>query len=129
LAANYNATFELLSGLSLNDLAAQCEQFIKDTDALWDEVLPEFAKRVLGMNVRDVTRADALALMRAREVAAYFPAARMEEAITGQVREMGIDPLAAGRVTLDTGEREGKRSRAVFYTLRVPCGGCLGLRA
>ena len=120
LAPSYNATFELLSGLSLADLAAQCEQFIKDTDALWDEVLPEFAKRVLGMNVRDVTRADALALMRAREFDAYFPAARMQEAITGQVREMGVDPLAAGRVTLDTGEREGKRSRAFCSPVRVP---------
>ena len=128
LAPNYNATFELLSGLSLTDLATQCEQFIKDTDALWDEVLPEFAKRVLGMNVRDVTRADALALMRAREFDAYFPASQMEAAITGQVREMGIDPLAAGRITLDTGEREGKRSRAFCSPVRVPAEVYLVLR-
>ncbi len=128
LASNYNATFELLSGLSLNDLAAQCEQFIKDTDALWEEVLPEFAKRVLGMNARDVTRADALALMRAREFDAYFPGARMEEAITRQVREMGVDPLAAGRITLDTGERDGKRSRAFCSPVRVPAEVYLVLR-
>ena len=128
LASSYNATFELLSGLSLTDLAAQCEQFIKDTDALWDEVLPEFTKRVLGMNVRDLTRADALALMRAREFDAYFPASRMEAAITGQVREMGIDPLAAGRITLDTGDREGKRSRAFCSPVRVPSEVYLVLR-
>jgi hypothetical protein len=40
LASSYNATFELLSGLSLTDLAAQCEQFIKDTDALWTKCSP-----------------------------------------------------------------------------------------
>ena len=33
---------------------------------------------------------------------------------------MGIDPLAAGRITLDTGEREGKRARAFCAPVRVP---------
>ena len=33
---------------------------------------------------------------------------------------MGIDPLAAGRITLDTGDREGKRSRAFCSPVRVP---------
>jgi hypothetical protein len=36
------------------------------------------------------------------------------------VREMGIDPLAAGRIRLDTGEREGKRARAFCAPVRVP---------
>ncbi len=44
----------------------------------------------------------------------------MEESIRRQVREMGIDPLAGGRITLDTGEREGKRSRAFCSPVRVP---------
>jgi Oligoendopeptidase F len=120
LASNYNATFELLSGISLSGLKAECEQFLRDTRDLWDEVFPEFAKRVLGMEPADVTRADALALFRARDFDAYFPSSRMEEAIRGQVREMGIDPLAAGRITLDTGEREGKRGRAFCSPVRIP---------
>ena len=33
---------------------------------------------------------------------------------------MGIDPTRRGRVTLDTGEREGKRSRAFCSPVRVP---------
>ena len=44
----------------------------------------------------------------------------MEESIRRQVREMGIDPLAAGRITLDTGEREGSASRAFCSPVRVP---------
>lgn len=120
LAPDYNATFELLSGLSLSELATQCAQFLRDTQALWDEVLPEFAKRVLGMSASSVTRADALALFRAREFDGGFPASRMEESIRRQVREMGVDPLAAGRITFDTGEREGKRSRAFCSPVRVP---------
>src|SRR6185312_10229464 len=120
LAPNYNATWELLSGISLAELKAECEQFLRDTQALWDEVLPEFAKSVLNMSPSELTRADALAMFRAREFDAYFPSNQMEEAIRRQVREMGVDPLASGRITLDTGEREGKRSRAFCSPVRVP---------
>src|SRR5205823_1694987 len=111
LAADYNATFELLSGLSLSQLRAACQQFLRDTQSLWDETLPDFAKRALGMQPRELRRADALALFRLREFDAYFSASTMEESVRRQVRDMGVDPLASGRITYDTGEREGKRSR------------------
>ena len=120
LAPDYNSTFELLSGVSLSDLAGECRQFLRDTQALWDETLPEFTRRVLGMDASTVTRSDALALFRARAFDAGFPASRMEDSIRRQVREMGIDPLASGRIVFDTGEREGKRSRAFCSPVRVP---------
>jgi len=120
LAQGYNAAFELLSGIPLLALKAECEQFLRDTQPLWDEVFPEFTRRVLGMEPGDVTRADALALFRARDFDAYFPPAEMEAAVRRQVREMGVDPLAAGRVTLDTAEREGKRARAFCSPVRIP---------
>ena len=120
LAPTYNATFEQLTGISLAGLRDECAQFLRDTQVLWDEVMPEFAKRVLGMKASEVTRADALALFRAREFDDGFPAAQMEASIRKQVREMGIDPLASGRITLDTGERDGKRSRAFCAPVRVP---------
>jgi hypothetical protein len=120
LAPSYNATFELVSGVSLADLRAECEQFLRDTQAMWDDVFPQFTKRVLGMEASDVTRADALALFRARGFDDFFPSNRMEDAIRRQVKEMGIDPLASGRVTLDTGDRDGKRSRAFCSPVRVP---------
>lgn len=120
LATGYNATFELLSGISLEGLKAECEQFLRDTQSLWDDTLPAFSKRVLGMDADSLTRVDASALFRAREFDGYFPPARMEESIRRQVRDMGVDPLASGRITLDTGEREGKRSRAFCSPVRVP---------
>jgi len=120
LAGDYNKTWELLSGISLEGLSAECEQFLKDTESLWDEVLPRFAKRVLDMTPAELTRADALALFRAREFDAYFPPARMEESISKQVRDMGVDPLAHQRIRLDTGEREGKRARAFCSPVRIP---------
>jgi hypothetical protein len=120
IASGYNATWELLNGVSLAGLRDECAQFLRDTQAMWDEVCPAFVKRTLGMNPREATRADALALFRAREFDQYFPASEMESAIRRQVREMGIDPDANGRVLFDTGEREGKRSRAFCAPVRIP---------
>ncbi|MDB4878979.1 MAG: hypothetical protein JWL60_425 [Gemmatimonadetes bacterium] len=120
IADGYNATWERLSGISLAALRTECEQFLRDTQAMWDEVAPAAVKRVLGMNIRETSRADALALFRAREFDSHFPARDMDPAIRRQVREMGIDPDAAGRIRYDIGEREGKRSRAFCSPVIVP---------
>jgi hypothetical protein len=120
LAGDYNATFELLSGIALPDLRESCEHFLRDTRDMWADVLPRFLRRRLGIKPDEATRADALALFRAREFDDAFPAGAMESSVTRQVREMGIDPLAGGRIRLDTGERAGKRARAFCAPVRVP---------
>jgi hypothetical protein len=120
LADDYNATFELLSGVPLSDLGAECEQFLRDTQAMWNDVLPGFLRRRLDIRPDEATRSDALALFRAREFDASFAAGAMEGAVSRQVRDMGIDPLAGGRIRLDTGERAGKRARAFCAPVRVP---------
>jgi hypothetical protein len=120
LADGYNATFDLLAGFSLMDLRRACEAFLRDTRAMWDEIYPEFVKRELGIDPADATRADALALMRARAFDAGFPWETMQERILGQVREMGVVPDANGRVIFDTGDRPGKRARAFCSPVRVP---------
>jgi hypothetical protein len=128
LARDYNATWELLSGVSLGALRDECAAFLRDTEAMWNDVCPAFTKRVLGITPKEATRADALALFRAKEFDRYFAAAEMEPCIRRQVREMGIDPDASGRVRFDTGEREGKRSRAFCAPVRVPAEVYLVLR-
>jgi hypothetical protein len=120
LADGYNATFELLSGVSLGTLRDACEQFLRDTQSMWNDVLPGTLRKALGIGVAEATRADALALFRAREYDAAFPHAMMEETIRKQVQELGIDPYAGGRIIFDTGERDGKRSRAFCAPVRVP---------
>ena len=120
LASGYNATWELLSGISLAGLRTECEAFLRDTQAIWDEVAPMMTKRVLGMSLAETTRADAAALFRAREFDEFFPARDMEPAIRRQVSEMGIDPEAGGRIRFDTGDRDGKRARAFCAPVKVP---------
>jgi hypothetical protein len=120
IAPGYVATFEALSGIDLRALAADCERFLRETEAMWAEVHGDAVRRQLGIPPGEATRADALALLRAPRFDPYFPAGEMEPAVRRQVAEMGIDPDAAGRVTFDLAARPGKRSRAFCAPVRIP---------
>lgn len=120
IADGYVATWEALSGFSLGPLRDACAQFLRDTQAMWDDVLPTFLKRGLKLTPGEATRADAIALMRAPEFDAAFPAVAMEYEVRWAVSEMGVSPDAHGRVVFDTGDRPGKRARAFCSPVRIP---------
>lgn len=119
LADGYNSTFELLSGVSLRELADQCSAFLSETQPMWDDVLRE-RLRAFGVPAGEATRADALALFRLREYDDAFPRSSMEPTIRRNCAEMGIDATAGGRIRFDIGDREGKRSRAFCSPVRIP---------
>jgi hypothetical protein len=120
IAPTYNTTFTRLSGIDLTALTAQCEAFLKETQAIWDDIFREMVREKLRIDPRQATRADALALLRGREFDPYFSGTALQDTITRQIAEMGIDARAGGRITFDTAEREGKRSRAFCAPVRVP---------
>ena len=119
VAGNYNQTFELLSGVSLQGLADECAAFLRATQAMWDDVLRE-RLAVFGVPREEATRMDVSALLRLKEFDAAFPGSAMETQIRRNCDEMGIDASAGGRIIFDLGEREGKRSRAFCAPVRVP---------
>ncbi|MBV9880888.1 MAG: hypothetical protein JO180_10360 [Gemmatirosa sp.] len=116
----YVSAFERLSGIDLAALGAACDALLRDTDAMWRDVLPAFARRRLALAPAELTRADALALFRAPEFDPYFPAGAMVAVVRTQVDAMGVDPSAGGRVRYDVGERPGKRARAFCAPVRIP---------
>ncbi len=120
VAGDYNKSFEAVTGISLAGLGAECERFLSDTQAMWDDTLPRVLKKSLGIKPSQAKRSDALALFRASEFDGAFPGSEMEPAVRRQVTEMGIDPTAQGRIILDLGDREGKRARAFCSPVRVP---------
>ena len=128
IAPDYIATFDALAGISVRALRDECAAFLRTTQAMWDDVLPEFLRRGLGIAPSEATRADALALMRVPEFDAAFPADEMEQRVTGQIVEMGASPDAGGRVRYDTGERDGKRARAFCAPVTIPSEVYLVLR-
>lgn len=120
IASGYNATFEALSGIQLTELQTQCSEFLDETQPLWEDTHPRFVRRVLHIEPGDATRADAVALFHGHEFDEQFPSSSMEWEIRRQVRELGIDPIAGGRVIYDTEDRPAKRSRAFCAPTRVP---------
>ena len=117
---DYNASFEAVSGISLETLATSCERFLRDTDSMWNDTLPRVLKKIIGIKPSQAKRSDGLALFRASEYDDAFPGNEMETVMRRQVLEMGIDPTADGRIIFDVGEREGKRSRAFCAPVQVP---------
>jgi hypothetical protein len=120
VAPSYLDTFDALAGVRVRDLRDDCAAFLRDTQSMWDDVLPEFLKRGLGITPSEATRADAVALMRAPEFDGGFPAEAMEREVRRQVTEMGASPDAGGRVRYDTGDRPGKRARAFCAPVVIP---------
>ena len=120
IAGDYNSSFEEVTGLSLSGLRGECEAFLRDTQAMWDDTLPRVLRKELGVKASDAKRSDALALFRASQYDSAFPGNQMEATVRKQVTDMGIDPSAGGRIIFDLGEREGKRARAFCSPVRVP---------
>jgi len=120
IAGDYIATWEALNAVSLRDLRAECEAFLRDTQAMWDDLLPFYLKQGLGLTRADATRADVIALMRTPEFDPFFPGDAMEREVRRQAQEMGVSPDAEGRVRYDTVDRPGKRSRAFCSPVRIP---------
>jgi len=119
IAGSYNQTFELLSGVSLQILAEQCSAFLRDTQAMWDDVLRERLSS-FGILPEEATRADGVALLRLKEYDAAFPASAMESSIRRHCDEIGIDASANGRIIFDLDDRAGKRSRAFCAPVQIP---------
>jgi hypothetical protein len=113
-------TFSLLGGIDLRALGLACERFLSDSEPIWRDLLPYMIRRRLGIDPRDATRADALALLRAPAFDPAFQPGGAESAVRRDFSEAGLDVDAAGRIVHDTGEREGKRARAFCAPLQVP---------
>jgi hypothetical protein len=120
IATSYNTAFEEITGVSLAGLAAESAAFLRETQSIWDETLPHYLRKSLGITPGEATRSDALALLRASEYDAAFPGATLQASVSRQLREMNVDPSAGGRIIYDMRDRPGKRARAFCAATRVP---------
>jgi hypothetical protein len=120
IAPSYNSAFEEITGVPLARLASDCAAFLRDSQSMWDETLPYYLRKSLGITAGEATRSDALALLRASEYDAAFPGATLQDSVARQLREMNVDPTANGRIVYDVGDRPGKRARAFCAPTRVP---------
>jgi hypothetical protein len=117
---DYVAAVARLSGIDLDALGRDADAFLRHTAALYQDALERLVRRRLGVAPDELVRADAAWLFRVDRFDAGFPPGRLVDTATGQMREMGLDATQAGRVHLDTAERDGKQSRAFCVPVRVP---------
>ena len=97
IAGSYNQTFELLSGVSLQGLADQCSAFLRDTQAMWDDVLRERLS-AFGVPLDEATRVDVSALLPAHELQydASFPSVVHGVGDPAQLRRRDGDRRVSG---------------------------------
>ena len=120
IAPSYNSAFEEITGVSLSALTEDCSSFLRETQPMWDDTLPHYLRKSLGITPAEATRSDALALLRAKEYDAAFPGNTLQASIARQLRDMNVDPSADGRIVYDMDDRPGKRARAFCAPTRVP---------
>ena len=108
-----------LSGMDLDGLAAQCDVFLGRTTDLYRDALGE-RLRAIGVRASEAHRTDGAFLFRGAAFDGWFDGAALVPTARRQAGEMGLDVEAAGRVHLDTEDRERKRPRAFCAPVRVP---------
>lgn len=109
-----------LMGIDLDGLAGQADAFLGRTQDLYRTVLGERLRADLDLALADAERQDAAWLFRGVGFDDVFPGEALVDTARRQAGEMGLDITAAGRIHLDTADRERKRPRAFCAPVRVP---------
>lgn len=117
---DYVESVAALSGIALDRLGADADDFLRRTDAMYRDGLARLVRRRIGVPVGALVRSDAAWLFRADRFDAAFAPDRLVDLAGDQMAEMGLDFTVGGRVRFDTEERETKQPRAFCVPVRVP---------
>lgn len=112
--------WESLTGIDLGALAAAARTLLDETEAIYRDLLTYELPRRLGVTLGEAIAADRLRLERAPWLDARFGAADPVAVARRQLRELGWDVEAGGRIALDLEARPAKASRAFCSVIRVP---------
>ena len=118
-APNYYELYRRF-GFRLDELAAQCEQLLDETETLWEETGDRLFRARLGIGLADARAWDVPRLFRAPEWDQSYPSEQMLPALEGTLRELGIDLRAQENVHLDLERRPAKSPRAFCSPIEVP---------
>ena len=107
-------------GFPLDELAAQCERFLADTEDLYVRALDELFRQRVGLPLEEAKRWDVPRLFRANEWDTGFPAEAILPALEGTLAALGIELQAQENVHLDIESRPTKSPRAFCAPIEVP---------
>lgn len=118
-AANYRELYTRF-GFPLEELGAQCEQLLADTEDMYVRAMDALFRRRVGIPLEQAKRWDVPRLFRANEWDTGFPAEKMLPALEATLAGLGIDLQAQDNVHLDIESRPTKSPRAFCAPIEVP---------
>ena len=107
-------------GFRLEELAAQCRDFLDSTERLWETAGDRFLRSRVGVGLGEAQRYDVARTFRAPDWDASFPADRMLPALEATLADLGVDLRSQENIELDVEQREKKTPRAFCSPIEVP---------
>jgi hypothetical protein len=107
-------------GFPLEELGAQCERFLADTEDLYVRAMGSLFRRRVGIPLEEAKRWDVPRLFRASEWDTGFPGDLMLPALEGTLAGLGIELQSQENVHLDIESRPTKSPRAFCAPIEVP---------
>ena len=104
----------------LDDLAAQCRDFLDSTERLWDDAGDRFFRNGVGLGLGEVERWDVARVWRGVAWDAAFPGDRMLPALEASLADLGVDLRSQTNVHLDLDDRPNKIAARVLRPDRDP---------
>ncbi|RME72230.1 MAG: hypothetical protein D6776_09125 [Planctomycetota bacterium] len=117
---SFAGLWQALHGIELQPLHEQMQRFLEATDDMYRETMGWYVRKHAGLALEDAARHDMLALFHGHRWESAFPRGDMVRTATRFLAEMGLEPLAGGRIELDLEPRERKALRAYCVPIRVP---------
>jgi hypothetical protein len=118
-APNYYELYKRF-GFRLDEVAAECQEVLDETERLWEREGDKLFRSRLGIGLDDARPWDVVRLFRAPELDKLYPNDQMLPALEHTLTDLGIDLHSQENVHLDLEARPSKSPRAFCAPIEVP---------
>jgi hypothetical protein len=118
-APNYYELYKRF-GFRLDEVAAECQEVLDETERLWEREGEKLFRSRLGIGLDDARPWDVVRLFRAPELDKLYPNDQMLPALEHTLTDLGIDLRSQENVHLDLDARPSKSPRAFCAPIEVP---------
>jgi hypothetical protein len=118
-APNYYELYKRF-GFRLDEVAAECQELLDDTERLWEREGDKLFRSRLGIGLGEAQPWDVVRLFRAPELDLLYPNDQMLPALEHTLTDLGIDLRSQENVHLDLDARPSKSPRAFCAPIEVP---------
>jgi hypothetical protein len=118
-APNYYELYKRF-GFRLDEVAAECQEVLDETERLWEREGDKLFRSRLGIGLDEARPWDVVRLFRAPELDKLYPNDQMLPALEHTLTDLGIDLRSQENVHLDLDARPSKSPRAFCAPIEVP---------